>query len=66
MERYFYTCSCHEDQNVKFVLNLLRWGAKHWWEFVTQSFLHADRAIYTWDHFREMFRGEYVPLVERE
>lgn len=30
VEGRFYTCSCPEDQNVKFVLNLLHWGAKDW------------------------------------
>lgn len=34
VEGCFYMCSCHEDQKVKFVMNLLHLGAKDWLEFM--------------------------------
>ena len=58
-------CLCPKDQKVKFVLNLLCWGAKDWWEYVTQSFSYEDQVAMTWEQFLEMFRMKYVPLVER-
>ena len=65
VERYFYTCSCPENQNVKFTLNILRLGAKDWWKFVTQGYFLADKVVVTWEQFSKMFRTKYVPLVER-
>lgn len=51
---------------MKFALDLIRWRAKDWWDFVTCTFPHAERAKMTWERFLEMFQAEYVPLVERE
>lgn len=62
----FYTCSCPDDLRVQFTLNLLRLVVKHWGKFVTTILTHAERAVVTWERFLEMFREEYVPLVERE
>lgn len=66
VEGCFYTCSCPEDQKLKFALNVLRSGEKNWWEFVTQSFSLVERGTVTWEQFWEIFRAKYVPLMERE
>lgn len=66
MEGYFFTCACPKNQKVKFALNLIHLGAKDWREFVTHAFSSVERAAVSWENFLEMFRAEYVPLVERE
>lgn len=45
MKGCFYMFSYPTDQNVKFTLNLLHWGAKDWWDIVNQTFLHVEQDV---------------------
>lgn len=65
VDEYFYTYSCRDDWRVLFALNLLCLGVKDWWKFMIANLSPTKKDAVTWDQFVEMFREEYVPLVER-
>ena len=66
VEGAFRTCSCHENSKVTFAANLLREGAKDWWEIRTKDLTPAQLDAITWPQFKEQFKLEYVPQVEME
>ena len=66
VEGCFFTCSCPTDQKVKCGFNLLRSGAKDWWRLATGDYTDDQRAVVTWEQFRDMFCARYIPRVERE
>lgn len=66
VDGYFFSCSCPNDPNVKFALNLFHLGVKDWWKLVTSVYSLVEKAIVTWEQFMKMFRIKYVPLVESE
>lgn len=49
-----------------FAMNLLCRGPKDWWDFVTYTFSYTKKVVVNWQQLLEMFRVEYVSLVERE
>ena len=48
-----------------FTFNLLRLRAKDWSKLETSDYSHAEKAT-TLEQFSDMFRTEYVPLVDME
>lgn len=66
VEGFFYTCSCPENLRVRFTLSLLRLVPKDWWKFLTADYSLAKHIEWTWERLNEMFRDEFVPVVERE
>ncbi|KAI3679919.1 hypothetical protein L2E82_50899 [Cichorium intybus] len=66
VEDAFRTCSCPENSKVTFAANLLREGAKDWWEIRTKDLTPAQLDAITWPQFKEQFKLEYVPQVEME
>lgn len=62
----FYTCSCPDDLRVHFALNLLHLGVKDDCKFVMVNYSPTKQSVMTWERLTEIFRDEFMSLVERE
>lgn len=66
MEYTFLTSGCQANLKVRYVMNLLRDGAKDWWKIVTSSMRTQQLLAVTSEDFMMRFRASYVPQVEVE
>lgn len=66
VEGCLFTCLCPENMKFKYALNLLGLGMKDWWKMVTSSYSPKKIAVVTWEECIDIFRTQYVLLVERD
>ncbi|KAJ9556611.1 LOW QUALITY PROTEIN: hypothetical protein OSB04_011225 [Centaurea solstitialis] len=66
IEGAFLTSSYTMEVKVRYALNLLRGPAKDWWNILSQARGPEQIEAMTWEQFKELFKEQYVPLVEVE
>ncbi|KAJ9538901.1 hypothetical protein OSB04_031634 [Centaurea solstitialis] len=66
IEGAFLTWACSDEVKVRYVSNLLRKAGKDWWSIVNKSRSAEQIAAMAWEEFTELFKEQYVSLVEIE
>ncbi|KAI3518313.1 hypothetical protein L1887_06895 [Cichorium endivia] len=66
IEGAFRTCFCPADAKVRFAANLLRGPAKDWWEIEVNARTEAGIDAMTWEEFKEIFKEQFMPMIEVE
>ncbi|KAI3522357.1 hypothetical protein L1887_00076 [Cichorium endivia] len=66
IEGAFRTCFCPAEAKVRFAANLLRGPAKDWWEIEVNARTEAGIDAMTWEEFKEIFKEQFMPMIEVE
>ncbi|MQM19773.1 hypothetical protein Taro_052785 [Colocasia esculenta] len=66
LERIFETMECTEEDQVRLAVYQLKGAAHEWWRVQRQTHFQGQRLDHiTWQHFLEVFHGEYFPDYAR-